>query len=144
MSSQPVNQVNQKQLQQVLNFTRNLPAAMAKKIIRQETRRAMKQVLLPPARSQTPKKTGALRKSIKIRAISRSRKSSGVRLASSDRDFVGDMFYAGFIEYGFTRGGTDVPGQEILRKIAIRLGPIAIDMAIQKIAQRVEQEWRKI
>jgi len=144
MSSQPVIKVNQKQLKTILNFTRMLPTAMRNKIIRQETRRAMKEVLLPAAKSQTPKKTGALRKSIKIRAIKRSRKSSGVRLAASDRDFVGDMFYAGFIEYGFRRGGTKVPGQEILRKIAIQRGPIAIDLAIQKISQRVEQEWRKI
>ena len=97
-------ELNQQQLASIVKMARRLPVALRNKIIRQELRKAAKVTLLPLAKSRMPKRTGTLRKNLKIRAIKRSRVNSGVRLALSSKDFTGDAFYGGFIEYGWRLG----------------------------------------
>jgi len=79
---------------------------LAKRIVQSATRRAMKSVLLPPAFAKTPVKTGAMRAALKVRPIKKSKTNStwGSRLGYSARDFVGDEFYAGFVELGWRVG----------------------------------------
>lgn len=152
--SEPIFQVDQQQLKRIVSLSRVIPTALRNKIIRQETRAAAKLVLLPAAKQTIPVRTGKLRKSIKIRAIKRSRVNSGVRLALSGEGFTGDAFYGGFIEYGFRpgrrpgKGKADtrrkVAGRETLRDVARRHGLRAANMAAENMVLRIETEIRAL
>lgn len=70
--------------------------------------RAGATVILKRAKALAPVDTGRLRKSLKVKAIKRSRRFPGrvgyvIGTSSSDRLFVGDQFYAGMIEYGTSK-----------------------------------------
>ncbi len=75
-----------------------------KAIERKAVRRAAKPVA-DCAKKYAPVKTGALRDSIKVKALKRSRKNKGrvgVRVVTSDSDnlFQGKQYYGGFLEFG--------------------------------------------
>lgn len=78
-----------------------LTSTQAKAAIRSAARPAL-QTTLQAARALCPARDGKLRKSIKIRAIRRSRSRVGMRLSTSKSDnaFSGKTFYGGFIEWG--------------------------------------------
>ena len=82
-----------------------LTSKQAKEAIRKAARPAL-QPTLAAARSYAPRKTGRLKRSIKIRAISRSRTRVGARVttAKGDNQFKGKTFYAGFQEWGWKTG----------------------------------------
>lgn len=91
-----------------------MPAKMQKKGIRKATREAAK-VVLADVRRRTPKHTGALARSWKVRTARRSngkplrRGTMGHAVASvSGPLFRGDQFYFGFLEFGtksrYTKG----------------------------------------
>lgn len=83
---------------------KRLPINIQRKVLREESRRTAKTILLPVARKRVPKQTGILRKSIKVRSLKRSRVRTGVRIGYSAKDFVGDTFYGSFLEYGWRLG----------------------------------------
>jgi HK97 gp10 family phage protein len=78
---------------------------IAKKVVRQAIRPAAKGIQRT-AQANAPVDTGALKKSIKVRALKRSRTRIGITVAtnSSDNLFKGKEFYGGLLEFGFRRG----------------------------------------
>lgn len=77
-----------------------LPAKLQKKLSRQATRRAAKNIVLPEAKARVPVDTGDLEDSLTVRAIPRSRSRIGHMVATRDGFFKGDQFYGGMIEFG--------------------------------------------
>lgn len=80
---------------------RKLGSKEARNIVRKAARVALKPVL-QEARALAPVKTGKLRKHIKIRSLTRSRKSFGARVTSGFFKNVnsGDAYYGAFVELG--------------------------------------------
>lgn len=77
-----------------------LGKAMEKKILRSAMRQAAT-IILEDAKRRAPVLTGQLRKSLRIRAIKRTRKGQvGVVISTSKGFFKGDDFYGGFHEFG--------------------------------------------
>ncbi len=115
---------------------------LGKKIARKAGRKALRPVR-DQARKDSPKKTGTLRKSIKIRSIKRSRFKFGARVTTGNRsgNFSGKAFYGGFINYGWTPGkrgsgkrGKPVKGTRFLNNAAEKKKRAAL--AIYKIEIR--------
>jgi len=73
-----------------------------KGVLRGASRDAAKKHVLPKAKAILAKhrQTGNLASELKVRAIKRSRTAVGVGIGFPDPLFVGDTFYAGFLEYG--------------------------------------------
>jgi HK97 gp10 family phage protein len=85
----------------------------ARKIIRQSIRRALK-IMLDAARQLAPTGPdqvlrgkphagGFLRKMIKVRAFRGRRNEIAARVGVGEKDFKGDAFYGGMVEYGTKR-----------------------------------------
>lgn len=75
-----------------------------KEAIRKASRAALRPVL-DQVRTTAPKRTGQLSRSVKVRALTRSRSRVGARVSVSARsNFKGKAFYAGFQEYGWKVG----------------------------------------
>ena len=122
----------------------------ANALVSRSARIAAKMFLLQPAKKATPKQTGQLRKSTKIRAIKRSKDAAGVRVGYSDQDFVGDQFYGAFVEYGYRVGPrrlgdarTKVEGQGNLKRVADNNGAAAADKAARLIGDAMVQRAKK-
>lgn len=79
-----------------------LEGRIAKKLTRQAMRKAQK-IVLADAKRRVPVDTGALKKSLKVRALRRSRSRFGVEIRTGEGLFVGKTFYDGFIELGTKR-----------------------------------------
>ena len=117
-----------------------METALEKKVLRTAMREAARPIL-EHAKAHAPVRTGLARRSLKIRAIKRTRKGNvGVVVQTRDGDFKGDAFYVSFYEYGsshqparpFMRGAFDTQkGQALL--IAQR----EIDAGIQKGASGI-------
>lgn len=88
----------------LLKALKQFPGKVQRKILVQESRKAAKTYLLGQAKNAVPKQTGALRKSIKVRALKRSRVRVGVRIGMAEKDFTGETFYGSFLEYGWRVG----------------------------------------
>jgi hypothetical protein len=76
-----------------------------KKAIRKASREALRPVLAQ-VKATAPRRTGALSRAAKIRAITRSRVRIGsmVTVTGTGKGFSGKAFYGGFIEYGWKSG----------------------------------------
>lgn len=133
----------------------------ANQIVSKAARVSAKLHLLPQSKAATPVSKapvkrgvkskpkpppGRLRKSTKIRTIKRKQNSAGVSVGYADKDFTGDVFYGGFIEYGFRVGDrklgnsrTQVKGQGNLRKVAQANGAKAAEYAAKLIADAMEK-----
>jgi HK97 gp10 family phage protein len=77
-----------------------LTLKLQKKLTRQATRKAAKEIVLPAARANAPVDTGELEESLKVRAIKRSRNRIGHMVTVGDGLGVGDTFYAAALELG--------------------------------------------
>lgn len=80
----------------------SLPGKLQKKALRSAARKAGK-IYATAAKARAPVDTGQVRDSIKVRALKRSRganASVGVTVGTGAKDYVGDQYYAAFIEYG--------------------------------------------
>ena len=94
-----------------------LPRKVAKKILRQALRAGAK-IILAQAKANAPVATGQLKKSLKVRAMKRTRKGTvGFKVQTKAGDFKGDEFYGSFLEYGFRRGKRPGKGAEYTREI---------------------------
>lgn len=78
---------------------KDLPAKLAKKVIRKAVREANKPTRRD-AQANAPKDTGKLKKAIKLVAIRRSRTRIGVMVRIDSKDFAGEEFYPMIQEYG--------------------------------------------
>ncbi len=96
-----------------------LTTAQSKAAIRSAARPALKPTL-DAARALCPAGKGKLRRSIKIRAIRRSRTRVGMRLTTSKSDnaFTGKTFYGGFLEWGWKTGTRSKEAGAIARRVA--------------------------
>lgn len=85
---------------------RDLPAKVIKKLAKSGLREAMRP-LLATAKRNAPRRTGALRKNIKLRVMTRLRnKKSAVGMrVSGGEDFKGETYYGGFQEFGWQPKG---------------------------------------
>jgi hypothetical protein len=79
---------------------RDLEPKLARKLVRQSARKAAAPVLAT-AQARCKRRSGALAKSLKIRALKRTRKAViGVRVVTGADFFKGEQFCGGQIEYG--------------------------------------------
>lgn len=140
------------QSKNLLRNLKRLPVKIQRKILREESRKTAKAILLPVAKERVPKQTGALRKSIKVRALKRSTVRTGVRVGYAAKDFAGDTFYGSFLEYGWRvgkRGGKSsedkrrkIDGKYHLKSVADSRGEKAKDAFLKQSASRIESELR--
>jgi hypothetical protein len=91
-------------IKEVDDAFKDMPISLQKKGCRKGTRAAAKAVLLA-AYKYVPVKSGALRKSLKVRAGKRNRSARQKHWVSAlvqtiEGMFKGDQFYGGFLEFG--------------------------------------------
>jgi len=80
--------------------------SMEPKLARKSVMRALRagaRPILARAKALVPAPTGALKKSLKIRALKKRRYSHGVMVATSEGWFKGDEFYGAFVEFGTSK-----------------------------------------
>lgn len=112
--------------------------SVQKKAIRKATREASK-VILEEAKTLVPVDTGALRKSLRVRSLKRSRVKQGHQVQTGEGFFKGETFYGGFVEYGtkrmaareYLRRAMNSKEAETIQKFRTELG-VAIDEAGRK------------
>lgn len=75
---------------------------LGRQIVKQALRNGAK-VILAAAKANVPVRSGALKKSLKVRAMKKRRHSYGVMVATSDDWFKGEQFYGAFLEFGTSR-----------------------------------------
>lgn len=77
-----------------------LEPKIARRVGRKELRNAVKTVVLPKAKAAAPLDTGALEKSLVVRARKRNRTGIGYVVQTRDGAYKGDQFYGAFHEFG--------------------------------------------
>lgn len=107
----------------------------SKKVIRSAMRSAAKPILAQ-AKANAPVKTGLAKKSLKIRALPRSRNRIGVAVQTKDGDFKGEAFYVSFYEYG----SKHQPAQPFMRNSFDTKKGEAAKIAGNMIVQGIEQQ----
>lgn len=127
---------NAQQVQDLLRKLANMPAKIAKKILREESRRAAKDHLLAHARSLTPNRSGLLRRSIKVVAMKRSRVAVGVRVAMTSKKWT-KQFYGGFVEYGTP--ARKIEGVRMMKRTAEEKGAAAASQFANEVARRIDE-----
>lgn len=95
--SQPVVLTGDKEVDKKLAA---LGPKLQKKLSRQATRKAAKDIVLPAAQAAVPVDTGELEDSLKVRAVTRKRGLLGHMVVAGDGFYIGDQYYGGFIEFG--------------------------------------------
>ena len=108
---------------------RKLENNVQKKAVRKALR-AGGNLIRKDARNRAPVDTGELLRSIKVRALSRSRNSFGVTVKTGEGFFKGDQFYSGFIEFGTHK----IEAQPFLRP--------AFDANVDAVLNAVRRELR--
>lgn len=92
-------QIEMKQLLKNLN---SLEKKVAKKVLRKALREGSK-IFLSAAKSNAPTDTGELKRSLKLRAIKKSRNWAGITVGTSKGDYQGDQYYGAFQEFGTSK-----------------------------------------
>lgn len=115
--------------------------AVHNKVVRKAVRQAAKPVL-KEARRLVPVKTGALRKSLKIKSAKRSRKrtSIGVEVVTGKQFFTGDTYYGGMIEFGTKY----IKPRSFLRDAAKAKENEAVSVFRQELRDGIEREAAKL
>lgn len=86
-------------VEEVERALRALPGKVAKQAIRKPLRAGAK-IVLARAKQNVPAESGALKKSLKVRAGKRSRNTISIRVATGKGWFTGETFYGAFVEFG--------------------------------------------
>jgi HK97 gp10 family phage protein len=121
----------------LLRKFRRLGRKESRKGIRRGLRAGAK-IITKEAKRLAPRRTGALRKSIKTKAGKRSRASLSVVTIVGEGFFKGEEFYASFIEFG-----TDhIEGQHFMERAAKAKQEQAGRIATQTIKRKIEQAAR--
>ena len=114
-----------------------LPAAAEKKVVRPALRDGAK-VALVWVKNYTPRESGALEQSLKVKAVPRSRTKIGSRIMIGDGFFKGDQFYGPMQELGWrpgkrpsNRSNKKVPGKAFMRRGLY----YSEDIVLQKVSQ---------
>jgi HK97 gp10 family phage protein len=82
---------------------KTLPTKVANKVLRQALRPAAK-IVLEQAKKEVPVVTGALKKSLKVRAGKRRKGSVKVLVQTAEGFFKGKTYYGGFVHFGHRIG----------------------------------------
>lgn len=77
-----------------------LEPKLQKKLSRQATRKAAKDIVLPAAKAAVPFDTGELEESLVVRAMKRSRNRIGNIVTTKEGLWRGDQFYGAMLEFG--------------------------------------------
>lgn len=141
-----------KSLTKMLNA---LGSNKAREFHRKAVRKAARPIL-SEAKTNAPVKSGALRGSLTIRAMPKSRKGIGVKVTNKvGHDFQGKTFYGGFQEYGWKvgrrrskRGGTSdnrrkVAGKWFMRNAGNAQEQNAIDIYESEVGNLIKAEAKK-
>lgn len=86
---------------EIVKELQNLEKKLAKKLIRQEMRKAIK-ITAEETKVQAPVDEGDLAKAVKVRAAKGKRGTIGVRVVIDEKSFP-DQFYGSFVEFGTSR-----------------------------------------
>lgn len=131
----------------------------SKAVIRGASREALKPIQRM-AQDLAPRKTGRLRRSIRIRSLTRSRKRIGARITISNKDtqFTGRTFYGAFQEFGWrpgkrlarssaAAGATDqrprVPPKEFLKRAARSASSTAVNLFNSIVSKHIQKVMSK-
>ncbi len=98
-------ELDERDVRRVEKLFRGMEAKLVKKLQRKAIRQAAK-VVAEEAKRIVPVDTGALKRSIKVRALKRSRKNRGrvgARVVTGKGTFRGKTYYGGMVEYGTSR-----------------------------------------
>lgn len=125
-------------------FEEHLPSE-AKKAMRMAAKEGAK-IVAADAKAKVPRDTGALRQSIRVRAIKRSRVKVGSRVVTGEGFFKGDTYYGGFVEYGthkmkaqpFLRPAADENRERVIREFGKFLRA-----SIQTVRKRTARSARR-
>lgn len=116
-----------------------------RRIVRRGARNAARPVLAM-AKRLVPKRTGALEKAIRLRAIKRSRATKGligVSVLVSEGLFKGDQFYGGMVELGarwhtsWGKALSPLAPQQFLQKSLQRNREVVMDTFIEEVTAAV-------
>lgn len=128
---------------------KGLTPALQKKALRKALRAGAK-IVAATARQMAPKRTGAVKRSIKVKAMKRSRGRLGVQVVTGEGWFIGPEFYAAFVELGHHIGRrglggqrTHVPGSGFLRKAARQQRGAALGAIRDELARAVTELARR-
>jgi HK97 gp10 family phage protein len=126
-----------------------LPINLTKKIIRKALRNGGK-IVQKAAKANAPVKSGALKKAIKIRAGKRVTGKQSVFIGTSDKAFVGKMFYAAFIEFGHKQGSRklgnerkDIAANPFMENAYETTKTQTEQTIINELWDGIEKEWSK-
>lgn len=127
-----------KQLERKL---KQLEPKVAKKVIRQSLRAGAK-IIHTAAKAEAPKRTGVLRKSLKVRAARRNRRGTYAVMVTSGEAgnmFTGKAFYGAFIHWG-TKFITSNP---FIKRVYAQKEQEARSVVLKSMAEGIEREARK-
>lgn len=125
----------------------DLEGAIAKKIFRKAIREAARP-MLQQVKANAPVGSGELKKSIKLRAIKRSRVSFGMRIGTDAGDYQGKQYYAPMVELGHKHGKRglpnrkQIPGRHFIRKAFKDTAQSVKDDALKLILEGIEQHLK--
>ena len=124
---------------------RTISNKLGKKFVRQGARRALKPVAAT-AKRLAPDNTGALKRSIKVKALGRSRKRFGSRVTTGVGTLKnsGGVYYGGFQEWGWTtNSGSHVLGQGFMHNAARMKQRSAVAIFTGYVRREIEAEARR-
>ena len=118
----------------------------AKDFVRKASREVLKQHVWAFA-TATPRRSGALSRDIKVRAVTRSRTKVGARITTGAGGlFRGKTFYGGFQEWGWKTGSRkstsrrQIEGKRFLRNTADRKRDVIVAQYRERLRAMIEEE----
>lgn len=117
---------------------RELEPKIAKKVLRQACRKALKPVK-DAAQANAPVKSGQVKKAIKVKAGKRRRDQIRLDVTIGAGDFVGKQFYGSFLEFGTE----SIEAREFLRRAYESQQEQARRIAQAEILKGIEREAAK-
>lgn len=97
-------------------------------------------IIMSAVKGNTPVETGALRRSLKVKAMKRSRSGVGVMAKFGDGWYQGETFYGAFIEFGHKIGKSgEVKGTHFMQNAAKGVRRAASRATIQRITFELDK-----
>lgn len=127
--------INSKKVIQKLN---GMEPKVRKKIERSALRKGG-QIIAVAAKSRAPVYTGKVKKRIKVRAGKRRKNRLSVVIGTSQKDFTGDQFYAGFVEFG-TKERIHKSGKRVGKVPATHFFEEAVKATSSQVAGVIREE----
>jgi HK97 gp10 family phage protein len=117
---------------------------VAKKIARKALREGGK-IILKEAKSNAPKESGALKKSIKLRAGKSKKKGrASVVIGTGAKWFQGDQFYGAFLEFGHKAGSRKLGDARKQVEAKPYLAPAGEAKAAEAARKVVDSIWEQL